>query len=56
MNSKLINNTVLSKKYNKTVPQIILKWDLQKNIMIVPKSGHKQRFYYDRNRTRFVND
>jgi len=28
----------LSKKYNKTVPQIALKWAIQKSIVIIPKS------------------
>ena len=28
----------LSKKYNKTVPQITLKWAIQRNIVIIPKS------------------
>ena len=43
--SKLIKNKIivdLSKKYNKTVPQIILKWIMQKGIIPLPKSVHKE--------------
>lgn len=46
MEPKLIEHPVLShlaKKYNKTVPQIILKWDIQNEIMTIPKSGNKKR-------------
>ena len=42
--SKLIKNKIivgLSNKYNKTVPQIILKWIMQKGIIPLPKSVHK---------------
>ncbi len=44
-NSKLIKNKIindLSNKYNKTVPQIILKWIMQKGIIPLPKSVHKE--------------
>ena len=43
--SKLIKNKIivgLSNKYNKTVPQIILKWIMQKGIIPLPKSIHKE--------------
>lgn len=46
MDKKLIENQLLvslSKKYNKTVPQIILRWNIQKNIITIPKSGNKLR-------------
>lgn len=46
MDPKLIEHYVLielSKKYNKTVPQIILRWDIQQNIIAIPKSGNNQR-------------
>jgi len=46
MDKKLIENKILvsiAKKYNKTVPQIILKWDIQSNIITIPKSGNKIR-------------
>ncbi len=46
MDPKLVNHPVLvelSIKYKKTVPQIILRWDVQKGIIAVPKSGNKNR-------------
>lgn len=46
MHPSLINNIVLiklAKKYNKTVPQIILRWDIQNEIITIPKSGKKVR-------------
>lgn len=42
----ILNNEVLksiSKKYNKTVAQVILKWHLQRGIVIIPKSTHYER-------------
>jgi len=41
MNPALIDNhliKVLARKYNKTVPQIILRWDVQSNVIVIPKS------------------
>lgn len=46
MDPKLIKNPVLeklAKKYNKTVPQIILRWNIESNIITIPKSGNKNR-------------
>lgn len=46
MDPKLIEHSVLvnlSKKYNKTVPQIILRWDIQNKIITIPKSGNPIR-------------
>ncbi len=46
MNDKLIKNKVLidiAKKYNKTVPQIILRWDYQHQIVSIPKSSNPAR-------------
>ena len=46
MDKKLIENKILAliaKKYNKTVPQIILKWNIQSDIITIPKSGNKTR-------------
>lgn len=46
MNPKLISHPVLIKianKYNKTVPQIILRWDIQNEIMAIPKSSNRKR-------------
>lgn len=46
MDPKLIKNEILvsiSKKYKKTVPQIILRWNIEHNIVTIPKSGTKNR-------------
>jgi len=46
MNPKLIENDILvsiSNKYKKTVPQIILRWNIEHNIVTIPKSGTKNR-------------
>lgn len=39
----------LAAKYNKSVPQIILRWLLQKNIVVVPKSTKKERIVENAN-------
>ena len=33
----------IGKKYDKTVAQVILRWQLQCGIFIIPKSTHKER-------------
>lgn len=33
----------LGDKYNKTVAQVILRWQLQRGIVVIPKSTHKER-------------
>jgi methylglyoxal/glyoxal reductase len=33
----------IAKKYNKTPVQIVLRWDLQKGVVTIPKSVHKER-------------
>jgi len=46
MDPKLIEHPVLvelAKKYKKTVPQVILKWDIQEGIIVIPKSANKNR-------------
>ena len=46
MDSKLAEHPVLvelAKKYKKTVPQVILRWDIQEGIIVIPKSGNKNR-------------
>ena len=46
MDSKLAEHPVLvelAKKYKKTVPQVILRWDIQEGIIVIPKSKNKNR-------------
>ena len=33
----------LASKYNKTIAQIVLRWDLQKGVITIPKSSKKER-------------
>jgi diketogulonate reductase-like aldo/keto reductase len=33
----------LAEKYNKSVAQVILRWNLQKGVVTIPKSVHKNR-------------
>ncbi len=43
MHDKLIKNEnliAIAKHHNKTVPQIILRWDFQQGVMSIPKSSH----------------
>ncbi|MBW2960618.1 aldo/keto reductase [Mesonia sp. JHPTF-M18] len=46
MRGQILNNktlTEIARKYNKSVAQIIIRWDLQKGILTIPKSVHKNR-------------
>jgi diketogulonate reductase-like aldo/keto reductase len=46
MDPKLVRHPVLvklSKRHKKTVPQVILRWDIQEGIIALPKSGNKYR-------------
>jgi len=39
--------TELSKKYKKSPVQLVLRWDLQKGIVTIPKSVHKERIEHN---------
>ncbi|WP_150270255.1 aldo/keto reductase [Paenibacillus tepidiphilus] len=46
MQGQLLHDPVLTglaQKYNKTVPQIILRWDVQQGVITIPKSTKEQR-------------
>lgn len=46
MNEKLFNNEILNelaKKYNKKITQIILRWNIQNNRCVIPKSSNPER-------------
>lgn len=46
MQGQILNNTVLAEiaaKYNKTVAQVVLRWDIQQNILLVVKSVRPER-------------
>jgi len=43
---QLLNDTVLRQiaaKHHKTVPQVILRWNIQRGLIIIPKSSNKSR-------------
>ena len=45
-NKELLKNEVLNKiaqRYNKTIAQVILRWHLQRGIIIIPKSSNPKR-------------
>lgn len=46
MHGKIFDEPLLkeiAKKYNKTIAQIVLRWDLQKGVITIPKSSNKER-------------
>ncbi|MGG3450628.1 aldo/keto reductase [Domibacillus aminovorans] len=52
MNGEVLNDEILqviAKKYDKTVAQIILKWDLQHGVITIPKSMTESRIEENRN-------
>ena len=44
-NNFFMNETLaeIGRKYGKTVPQVALRWLLQRGVIIIPKSSHKER-------------
>src|SRR5690349_10311253 len=43
---KIINEPkigAISKRYNKTTPQVLLRWALQHNIVVIPKASSMER-------------
>lgn len=46
MRGKILNNeslVALAEKYSKTTAQVLIRWDLQKGVVTIPKSVHKTR-------------
>ena len=46
MRGRILQNQTLkgiAGKYRKTVAQVVLRWNLQKGVIIIPKSVHKSR-------------
>ena len=35
--------TKIGKKYGKTAAQVALRWNIQRGVVVIPKSVHKQR-------------
>lgn len=51
MRGKVLQDNAVAKlaaRYGKSAAQIILRWELQKGIIVIPKSAHKERVYENR--------
>jgi diketogulonate reductase-like aldo/keto reductase len=54
---KQLNNVTVAEvaeKYNKTPAQIMLRWALQKNMVVIPKSTHQERIIENKHIFNFV--
>jgi diketogulonate reductase-like aldo/keto reductase len=38
----------LAEKYQRSPAQIVLRWDIQRNLVIIPKSSHQERIINNR--------
>lgn len=47
LNSKKL--TIIAQKYNKTVAQLLLRWDIQQGIVTIPKTSKKERLQENAN-------
>ncbi|HOT15602.1 MAG TPA: aldo/keto reductase [Bacteroidales bacterium] len=47
--SQITELSAIAEKYQKTVPQIILRWNLQKGVATIPKSSNPQRIIENAN-------
>ena len=61
--SQMFTNPVLAEigaKYGKTVAQVILRWHLQRGVVVIPKSTHRERMQespkYEELCRRFLSD
>ena len=41
--------TTIARKYNKSVAQVILRWNIQRGIAVIPKSTHRERMHENAN-------
>lgn len=51
-NTKLFDNEILktiAKKYEKSVPQIVLRWQVQRKVVVIPKSSKRTRMAENKN-------